>query len=284
MPTSKLSTTNKKVLILGAGYLGQRLISPLCKQGYLVDTVTRSSRLNSQEIHQHYFCSPEHDSLSNILKASQPDLIVICWAPGSRSNANNTYQKTYWDRLIELRLALFQDHRPKQIIYTGSTSVYEDQDGSLKSESDPLVGQHERSQVLIQAEQEVQSWAAKFQLISQVLRLSGIFGPDRTPGLRLLKNSSPIPGNGNAFVNLVHVDDIVSAVLKALDHRKNGLWNISALTTSRYELYEHIAKIHGLNEPTWETLSQSDLGRRINAQAAQKDLGWSPIHTNLSQL
>lgn len=284
MPISKLSTTNKKALILGAGYLGQHLILPLTEKGYLVDTVTRSSRLNSEEIHQHYFCSPDHDSLSSILKSSQPDLIIICWAPGSRANANNNYQKTYWDRLIELRLALFQDHRPKQIIYTSSTSVYGDQDGSLKSENDPLPPHNERSNTLIQAEQEVLSWANKFNLVSQVLRLSGIFGPDRTPGLRLLNQQSTIAGNGNAWVNLVHLDDIVQSVMKAVQHQKNGLWNISGLTVPRFELYQHIAKTHQLPEPQFETLSHQELGRQIDSSLAKRELEWNPEHISISKL
>lgn len=269
---------------MGAGYLGQRLISPLSELGFLVDTATRNSTLNHDKIHQHFLCSPEHDSLSSILKNSQPDLIVICWAPGTRENANNDYQRTYWDRLIELRLALFQDHRPKHIIYTSSTSVYGDQDGSHKSEADPPTPHNERSQTLIKAEQEVLGWAEKFKLTSQVLRLSGIFGPDRTPGLRLLKHKTTITGNGNAWVNLVHVNDIVQAVMKAIQTQKKGLWNINALTVERYELYQHIAKSHGLPEPQFENLSQSNLGRQIDANLAKQELGWLPEHTSLGKL
>ncbi len=271
-------STTSKALILGAGYLGQRLILPLKNEGFLVDTVTRNSQIKSEHLHQSF--NTDSTDLTTILKISRPDLLVICWAPGSRTGQPSNYANTYWESLLNLKEALKSYHCPQQIIYTSSTSVYSDQDGSIKNGTEVLAPTNERNEVLLKAESEILSWQKEFSITTQVLRCSGIFGPDRWPGLRLLNSNKPIPGNSNAWVNLVHVDDIVQAILLCFNHKISKLWNLSSMTIKRQELYAKIAESHQLSPPEWESEPSNLIGRQINADQAKHDLNWAPKVTH----
>lgn len=272
-----MSTTNK-VLILGAGYLGQRLITPFANRGFLVETVTRNSTPEHPELHQHHYVDGDSQNLQDILKASQPDLIILCWAPGSRSQGDQGYIQTYQNALVQLEKA-FESHRPKHIIYTSSTSVYAEQSGQWVDENIPLTPHTDRSRVLIEAEKKIMAWSEHMSV--QILRCSGIYGPDRWPGLRLLKKEGKVPGNGEAWVNLVHVDDIVEAILLCSNSEKSSLYNLSALSIKRQELYQSIALKHQLPEPVFETYENQTVGRRIQAQEIKDDLSWNPKHIQL---
>jgi nucleoside-diphosphate-sugar epimerase len=99
-------------------------------------------------------------------------------------------------------------------LYTSSTSVYPQGEGTVVDESMPLSATTERVQVLIDTERRVQSspgaWRRSF-----ILRLAGIYGPGRHHLLEQVR-AGEVVGTGEAHLNLIHRDDIVTAIAACL--------------------------------------------------------------------
>jgi nucleoside-diphosphate-sugar epimerase len=51
---------------------------------------------------------------------------------------------------------------------------------------------------------------------SVILRLAGIYGPGRVPFIEDLRSERPIVAPDAGYLNLIHVDDVVSVVLAAM--------------------------------------------------------------------
>ena len=62
----------------------------------------------------------------------------------------------------------------------------------------------------------------QFRPDAVVLRFAGIYGPGRVLRRASLLKGQPVPGDGERFVNLIHVDDGVRAVLAAEENADAG--------------------------------------------------------------
>lgn len=107
-----------------------------------------------------------------------------------------------------------------QLVYTGSTSVYPQTDGSEVSELDTgldFPGLRPTAEVLLEAEALLQEPLPGIQH-AFTLRLAGIYGPGRHYLLDQLREGKlEFAGSGDYLVNLIHRDDIVSAIFAALE-------------------------------------------------------------------
>ena len=56
-----------------------------------------------------------------------------------------------------------------------------------------------------------------------VLRVAGIYGPDRGHYLKqFLRSEARIPGQGERFINMIHVDDLVGIIVTSLKSGRSG--------------------------------------------------------------
>ncbi len=151
---------------------------------------------------------------------------VIFTAAASRGDSVQSYRAVYVDGLRRV-LAQFAADRPAKFVYTSSTSVYGQQDGSLVKETSPTEPRTATGAVLLEAEHLVQA-ATKAGFPAVVLRVAGIYGADRLPLLdRILKNEARIEGRGTRHINMIHRDDVVSSILAALrDGRAGECYNV----------------------------------------------------------
>jgi nucleoside-diphosphate-sugar epimerase len=105
--------------------------------------------------------------------------------------------------------------RTCRFLYTSATSVYPQSDGEWVVEEDvpELIHLSPSGQVLRQAELEVLRSGAFSQRV--VARLAGIYGPGRHLYLdRLQQGAAALPGDGAAWLNLIHLEDIVTALMQ----------------------------------------------------------------------
>ena len=119
-----------------------------------------------------------------------------------------------------------------------------------------------------------------------VFRLPGIYGPGRSALDRLRAGPvARIDLPGHVF-SRVHVDDIVSAALLALE-APSGAYNVSDdLPCSQNEVIEHACTLLGLPQPPLQSLDDAGLSpmarafyaenRRVANGKARRVLGWSP--------
>ncbi|MXP15101.1 SDR family NAD(P)-dependent oxidoreductase [Altererythrobacter confluentis] len=123
---------------------------------------------------------------------------------------------------------------------------------------------------------------------AHVFRLPGIYGPGRSALDRVAQgraNRIDLPGQ---VFSRVHVDDIVSGVLAALD-APAGAYNLSDdLPASQNAVIEEACLLMGQEPPPLLTLEQADLSpmargfyaenRRVANGRAKRVLGWKPAY------
>jgi nucleoside-diphosphate-sugar epimerase len=217
-----------RVLIIGCGYVGIPLGAELVNQGHEVFGLRRSMGAEAE------FKEARIKPLTaDITKADQLaqlpgtyDWVVNCVsASGGDAEA---YRQVYLQgarNLVEwLGVA-----PPKKFVYTSSTSVYGQNDGSVvkeNSSTDPAV---DTAKVLVETERVLLAAARERKFPAVILRLAGIYGPDRGYWLKqYLKGEARLEGSGARLMNMIHRDDAVGAIIAALKSGRPGeIYNVA---------------------------------------------------------
>lgn len=211
-----------RVLIVGCGYVGLPLGIELARQGHAVFGLRRT-HVGADELSQAGITPLS----GNITKPE--DLSQL---PGPFDWVVNTASSTRGG-LEEYRQVFLEGSRhlidwlactpPKKLVYTSSTSVYGQMDGSLVKESSPTEPASPTSRVLVEAEQLWTDAARAGRIPAVVLRVAGIYGPERGHlFLQYLRNEARIAGKGERFINMIHRDDLVGVIMAALQNSRPG--------------------------------------------------------------
>jgi nucleoside-diphosphate-sugar epimerase len=78
----------------------------------------------------------------------------------------------------------------------------------------------------VAAEQAVRSWCDARGVRWVVLRVPGIYGPDRLPLERLRRGEPALRPEDSGPANRIHVDDLVSACVAAIERPVGGIFNV----------------------------------------------------------
>ena len=164
--------------------------------------------------------------------------------------------------------------------YLSSTGVYGDTAGAWVDESAP-VGAGRRA---ARTEADL-AWLARE---ARVFRLPGIYGPGRSALDRLAQGRAHRIDLPAQVFSRVHVDDIASAVIAALD-APPGAYNLADdLPTSQNAMIEEACRLLGLAPPPLRSLDEAGLSsqarafysenRRVANGKAKRVLGWRPAY------
>jgi nucleoside-diphosphate-sugar epimerase len=104
----------------------------------------------------------------------------------------------------------------QRIIFTSSTGVYGQTDGSWVDEDSACRPTREGGRVMLEAEELLKRH--RFGSRAIILRLAGLYGPDRVPRMADVRAGRPIPAQPGGSLNLIHVDDAVE-VIRAVESR-----------------------------------------------------------------
>ncbi|QGX91755.1 SDR family oxidoreductase [Tatumella sp. TA1] len=255
----------KKIAIVGLGWLGMPLALALSQRGYEVqgsktsdDGVLAARRCGIDAVK--LVTTPNIDCDADELDELMSADTLIITLPASRSSEGGEHYVNAVQNLVDSALA----GGVQRVIFTSSTSVYGDQQGEVV-EASPLLPVTPAGKRLVTLEQ----WLHQLPGIDiDILRLSGLVGPDRHPG-RFLAGRSGVK-QGNHPVNLVHLDDVIEAIIALLASPSLGsTFNLSAAVHPRRdEFYPFVAKQLGLEPPTFETLAcDASTGKTVNGEA-----------------
>jgi nucleoside-diphosphate-sugar epimerase len=216
-----------RVLILGCGYVGLPLGAELVRQGHEVFGARRSAASRT-ELTAAGITPLSADLARPLDAAGLPagcDWIVNCVASGGGTAED--YRAVYLQGTRHL-LAWLASAPPKKFVYTSSTSVYGQNDGSLVKETSPTEPVAETAQVLVETEKLLLEAAQQTKFPAVILRLAGIYGPDRGHGFQqYLKNEARLEGKGERLLNMIHRDDAVGCVIAALKSGRPGeIYNV----------------------------------------------------------
>lgn len=108
---------------------------------------------------------------------------------------------------------------PKALVYGSTSGVYGDCGGALVDETRLLNPHTPRAQRRVDAEAHVRFWGRATGVAVHILRIPGIYAPDReggTPRGRLLKGTPVLRREDDVFTSHIHADDLARACLVAL--------------------------------------------------------------------
>jgi nucleoside-diphosphate-sugar epimerase len=209
----------------------------------------------------------------------QFDAIIYC--PSTRGGTPEDYQRIYMEGMQNALTALKSGGR---FLYTASTSVYGQNDGSLVDEESPTEPQSGGGKILLGAEQVALS------VRGTVLRLSAIYGPGRGMLLkRFLESSGSIPGNPDRYLNQINRNDVISATMFLLDQEESRgeIFNVTDNQPATHRaIYQWLAEVtkRPLPEFTGEPAmhKRGDTHRRISNRKLLRT-GWLPDYPSYKE-
>ena len=237
------------VLVLGCGWLGMALARSLVAAGHRVLGTTTSPDnlmvMGAAGIEPHLlklgadFGTPADDLLHRLLRAA--DVLVLNVPP--RTAALGTYPTLL--RPVHRAVAATGI---RHVLFVSSTGVYSNEP-RVMYEADAASTRDAASDVLRAEGHFVPRYG---QWKSTVVRLGGLFGPDRAPG-RFLAGRRDL-AQGNAPVNLVHLTDVVGVLAAIIRH---GAWGhtfnvCAAQHPLRRDFYPAAAQFLQLESPTFK--------------------------------
>jgi cupin fold WbuC family metalloprotein len=277
-----------RITILGGGYVGMALARHWRGDPSLQVTITstREERRPELELLADHVAILRGDDATT-LKAvlSDSEALVLCLAPTANQQVDAaTYAKTYTDTFLALQKLLVELPQLRQIVYTGSCSVYGNAEGGWVDESTPANPRDAQGQVLLEAEQLLLACSSPERRVC-VLRLGAIYGPGRELAARLRRLAgSTRAGSGAQHSNWIHRDDVVGAISTAVHCGWQGLVNVvDDQPLPLAELLQRVCEAAGYAPVQWDPTVPVDtavVDRRIR-NARLQELGYALRHPHL---
>ena len=191
----------KHVLLVGHGFVGKVTAELLRAQGWVVTTVSRSGGAD-----QHADVSSVDSLLELKERIAVPTKIVHC--ASASGGGVEVYRQVYLEGCRNL-VSVFPN---VSVLFTSSTSVYPQVDGSLVDENSPTQLERETGRILLEAEKVV------LEAGGIVARLAGVYGTGRSYLLRrFLSGEASMEEDGERILNHTHHLDAASAICHLLE-------------------------------------------------------------------
>lgn len=270
-------------LIIGCGYIGRRVAQAWVQQGAEVWALTRSEE-HARALRDLGVRPVTGDVTDPSSLAVLPSAGTVLYSVGFDRTSGKTFREVYVDGLEHVLQAL--TGRTGRLLYISSTSVYGQNDGQWVDETSECQPETPNGQACFDAEELVRRFAG-----GQVLRLAGIYGPGRLMArIEALRAKEPLRGNPAAWLNLIHADDAVAAILAC---ELRGASGDTCLVCDdrpirRAEYFETLARVLNLSLPRWsaEPLSdqeRSKLNKRCSNRRLREQLGMALRYPDIMQ-
>jgi nucleoside-diphosphate-sugar epimerase len=213
---SQVELPKERLLILGCGDIGLRLVRALPANQYSVTGVRRKIEAHSLSNFAYYSADLyQPTSLRDLLIAIEPQVVVITMTPSERSDRG--YQQAYvqlCENLVEsLRLL---NQKPRLILFASSTGVYAQDDGSWVHEASVTEPTTYSGKRLLEAERELRE--SEFAVC--VVRFSGIYGPGRERLINQVKSGKI--SSSSAYTNRIHAEDCARVLAHLIEKQKTS--------------------------------------------------------------
>jgi nucleoside-diphosphate-sugar epimerase len=261
-----------RILIAGCGYVGQATADLFHAAGWDPEGWTASEK-SAAALSAKPYPIRQVDISNRDQVARHPgtfNAVVQC--ASSRGGGLESYRQIY----LNAARNLVDRFVGTQMLFTSSTSVYAQRDGSWVTEDSETKPARETGRVLLETEKVVLDRGGI------VARLSGIYGPGRSALLsKFLAGAAIIDPENERFVNQVHRDDIASAIFLLL----SGEWQESQIynVTDNQPMLQSVCyrwlaqRLNRPLPPIRELTSQDkrgDTNKRVS-NAKLRSLGWT---------
>ena len=278
-------------IIIGCGYVGERVAHAEMQRGAQVLAVTRNpERVAALQRRGIAALAGDLDRIETFAKLPSNDALVYYFAPPPSAGRTDPRMAAFLERLR-------QTGTPAATVLISTTGVYGDCGGAWVTEARQPAPVADRALRRWDAEQQLTTWAGDQGMRIVILRVPGIYGPGRLPRARLQRGDPVLIESASPWSNRVHVDDLVRACLAAgASSDVRGVFNISdGHPTTMTDYFNRAADALGLPRPpqidpqtaksalSAGMLSYLAESKRIDNRAMREQLGVVPRYQNLDE-
>ncbi len=256
-----LTATTNPIDIIGYGYMGHKLLQALLTRqlasAQQITTIARNKPNQAYNKHKSNFLIWDLDknnaSIPYLVKSAT---IIYYFVPPPPKGQQDSRSRAFIQQLQQNTQA---HTKPEKIVLISTTGVYGNCHGQWVNESAPLNPSVDRAHRRADAEQQFQHYAQKYNIALVILRVSGIYAPDKLP-LRRIKSQTPVVREQDSpYSNRIHADDLLEICLLAgLNPDIKGIYNCSdGHPTTMYDYFMHVARACHLPEPPAISLQQA---------------------------
>lgn len=260
-----------RIVIAGCGFLGEAAAALFFEDGWDVLALT-SSQSSARALRAKSYTVDALDisDAGAVSRLREHPFDVVLHCASSQKGGAVDYERVYRDGVRNLADAL----PSARVVFTSSTSVYAQCDGSIVDEDSEASPDRQTGKILLEAEEVV------LQANGVVLRLSGLYGPGRSVLMsRFLDGSARLESGGSRWINQIHRDDAALACRRAVD-LPSGVYNVSDDTpAAQRDVYGWLAEFFNAPLPP-EGVANPNRKRGLTnkrvSNARLRSKGWAP--------
>jgi nucleoside-diphosphate-sugar epimerase len=256
----------ERVLIVGCGDVGLRAVRALRGRvtlRALTPTPERVDELRAAGVMPLIGNLDESRSLARLAGLATR---VVHLAPPATEHSGQWWRDF---RTLALLRRLALRSQPSSIVYASTSGVYGDCGGALITEARTPAPRTPRAQRRLDAERLVRHFGRRTGVRVSVLRVPGIYAPDRPGGARerLLQKAPVLRDEDDVYTNHVHADDLariaVAALWRGAPQRIYHANDDTQLKVGQY--YDLVADFYGL--PPLPRVPRSAAQRELSLNA-----------------
>lgn len=243
-----------RLLIVGCGDIGMRLLPLLRNQFRVFATTSQSGRIAELRA---------AGAIPLVVNLDQPQTLqklvglaphIIHLAPPQSEGKS--------DRRTRNLIAILPRHG--KLVYISTTGVYGDCGGAYFDETRVVAPFTARALRRVDAEQRLRHWAKHAQAKLTILRVPGIYAHDRLPVDRLRQGTPALLDAEDVYTNHIHADDLAQiiklALFRAQPQRVYHTVDDSELKMGQY--FDLVADAWNL--PHAPRISRSELAQQVS--------------------
>jgi nucleoside-diphosphate-sugar epimerase len=236
------------VLIVGCGYIGRRVATRLLAQSYVVCGLVRSDD-GVAALHRADVGVLQADLDGELPPISAGEIYYFAPPPGE--GEQDTRMRRF---LAALTVS------PRKMVYISTSAVYGDCKGAWIDETQPLRPATARGLRRLDAERQLVTWADAHDSQWLILRVPGIYGPDKLPLARLRKGLPVLSEGESPYTNRIHGDDLAAICVAAMQsERHHTVYNVSdGHPSNMTDYFFRVADAAGLPRPPVVSRAQAD--------------------------
>ncbi|MES9856917.1 MAG: SDR family oxidoreductase [Sedimenticola sp.] len=240
-------------LIVGCGYLGQKVVQEQQKQGVGSICMVRSDA-SAEALGERGFKVVQADlDAADLPPLPLKGTELFYFAPPQPRGVEDS-------RVAHLLAACDRQGVPRRIAYLSTTGVYGDCGGDWVDETRAVNPVAERALRRRDAEQRFHQWCQSRPTQLVILRVAGIYGPGKLPLERLRKGLPMVREEEAPYTNRIHVDDLVQVCLAAMERGADGeVYNVSdGQPGNMTDYFNRVADRAGLARPPLISLADGE--------------------------
>jgi nucleoside-diphosphate-sugar epimerase len=239
--------------IIGCGYVGKKLIHKLISKQLTRTEAIRaivSSEQSRQSLAQQGIEAAAVDldqkPLNWPASFSLHNSLLFYFAPPPSQGTEDTRTENFLHYLSQTAIINI-----KKVVLISTTGVYGNCQGDWIDETQALNPSADRAKRRVHSEQQFQGFCQAHGIPLVILRVAGIYGPDKLPLQRIKAQAPIVRKEDSPFTNRIHVHDLTDICIKAaLTSNIEGIFNCAdGHPSTMYDYFVKVAEVHNLPKP-----------------------------------